>query len=257
MRRCKQQIVTAAFVAAAVTMAPSAATIAATADADLPAGPGRDIVYGHCRTCHSLTYLTDSAGISRDEWDAVVQSMHQLGMPKIGQGDRKTLVDYLGTYLGPNPRPQHSTASAGSGASHGEAESVDGKAIFRQQCASCHQRDGKGVRGQYPPLAENPDLFLSKDLPALVVLNGLNGKIEVEGRTYHGVMPSFDYLSDEKIAAVVQYVRTSFGNDSARPKDLSRISADDVAAARKQSLGASGVREQRAKLRQKNPPAKM
>lgn len=49
---------------------------------------------------------------------------------------------------------------------------VDGQRLFSDQCASCRQPVGEGVNGQFPPLAGNRDLFLSRDYPALVILNG-------------------------------------------------------------------------------------
>ena len=97
----------------------------------------------------------------------------------------------------------------------------DGREIFSQQCIACHQPDGKGVPGQFPPLAGNPDLFLARDFPARMVLFGMSGKIKVMGQEIDGAMPPLgDQLKDDEIAAVVNYVRGAFGNDKLRPKDM-------------------------------------
>jgi mono/diheme cytochrome c family protein len=211
----------------------------------LPAGPHRDLVYGHCRTCHSLTYLTDSAGVDRSEWASVVDSMHQLGMPELTSEDRKKLLDYLATYLGPKPPPQAASSAAGGSAAGAPA---DGKTLFRQQCASCHQSDGTGVKGQFPPLANNPDLFLDREFPAVVALHGLEGNITVNGKDYDGQMPGFDYLSSSKLAAIISYVRSSWGNSQLRPSGMAGIDAQAVDDARKKDMTPAEVLQYRKHL---------
>jgi mono/diheme cytochrome c family protein len=133
-------------------------------------------------------------------------------------------------------------------AAHGEEP--DGRAIFNAQCTACHQPDGKGVPGQFPPLAGNTDIFLARDLPARVVLFGLSGKIKVKGQAIDGVMPPLgDILKDAEIAAVVNYVRGAFGNKAAKtmaPLDAATVAglrtmkdADQVYAYRKKLKAAA------------------
>jgi mono/diheme cytochrome c family protein len=110
----------------------------------------------------------------------------------------------------------------------------DGREIFSQQCIACHQPDGKGVPGNFPPLAGNPDLFLARDFPPRVVLFGMSGKIKVLGQEIDGAMPPLgEVLKDDEIAAVINYVRGAFGNDKLRPKDMAPLDAATVAALRK------------------------
>lgn len=93
----------------------------------------------------------------------------------------------------------------------------DGEVLFRSICQGCHMPDAKGAvgAGKYPALAKNEKLEAS-GYPVFIVLNGLQG------------MPGFGmYLDDEQVAAVVNYVRTHFGNDY---KD--KITSDDVKAVR-------------------------
>jgi mono/diheme cytochrome c family protein len=130
------------------------------------------------------------------------------------------------------------------------ARALDGGAIFHQQCAVCHQPNGQGVPGQFPPLAHNPDLFLARDFPLHVVLFGLSGKITVNGKVIDGAMPPLgDVLKDEEIAAVVNYVRSAFGNDALRPKSMQPVTPAMVAELRKQATSSNNAFAYRQKLK--------
>jgi len=87
-----------------------------------------------------------------------------------------------------------------------------GKKVFDSYCLSCHQSDGNGVPRLNPPLVKTE--YVSGDKKKLIgiVLNGLQGEIEVDGETYNNVMASHDFLTDQQIADVLTYVRNSFGN---------------------------------------------
>lgn len=88
-----------------------------------------------------------------------------------------------------------------------------GKAVFTKYCLACHQADGSGVPGMHPPLT--PGSWVGKDPKELVaiMMKGLSGKIEVNGVTFNGFMPSQAQLTDEEIADVLSYIRSSFGNN--------------------------------------------
>jgi mono/diheme cytochrome c family protein len=223
-----------------------AVAVAAPARADdltLPPGPNRDLVYGQCRTCHDLQYLIESAGVPRDTWNDLLDSMKQYGL-RIPPEQRAKILDYLGTYLGPNPPP-----ATPAQATAGPAK-VDGSAVFHEQCVACHQAQAQGVPGQFPPLAGNGDLFLSRDFPARVVLFGLSGKIKVKDQQIDSTMPPLDFLSDDQIAAVVEYVRGSFGNAALRPKDMTPLDAATVAKLRADTKAPSDeVYRERDKLK--------
>ena len=91
----------------------------------------------------------------------------------------------------------------------------DGQAIFAQNCAACHQPTGKGIPGAYPALAGGKIATGPQAVPVDRVLSG------------HGGMPSFrNALSNTQISAVLNYVRSSFGNHAAP------ISSEFVAIAR-------------------------
>lgn len=102
-------------------------------------------------------------------------------------------------------------AAAVAGA--GVAAPVDGAVTFAENCAACHQAKGEGVPGAFPKLAAS----------AVVQGDPANlGWILTHGR---GGMPNFsEDLSDDQIAAVLSYIRTSWGN-SAAPIETALVKA--------------------------------
>ena len=116
---------------------------------------------------------------------------------------------------------------------------VFGKSLFSQStaCIQCHQATGQGIPGTYPPLAGSDFVNGPADRVISIVLYGLQGPVHVSGKTFNAaVMPSFGpsgfNWSDEKIAAVLTYVRQAFGNKSAPiTPTRSRPSAPRTAAA--------------------------
>jgi len=92
---------------------------------------------------------------------------------------------------------------------------TNGAQIFASRCAACHQSDGAGVADAFPPLAGSEWVGGDASTLAGILLLGISGTITVKDATYDGLMPTFgDQLSDAEIAAVVSYVRASFGNTS-------------------------------------------
>jgi mono/diheme cytochrome c family protein len=93
----------------------------------------------------------------------------------------------------------------------------DGKAIFTARCAACHQATGAGVPGAFPPLAKNSNVTGDPKGPITAVVKGKQGALKVGGTTYNGVMQAWRgappaLLSNAEIAAVLTYVRSSWGN---------------------------------------------
>lgn len=234
------------LIAGAVAGGMLALTIGAASaqELELPQGPNRALVYGKCRTCHDLQYLKESAGVPRSTWSDLLDSMKQYGL-ELSKDERGKILEYLATYLGPNP-PKAPRAAAPATASK---VAVDGAKVFKEQCSACHQPNGQGVAGQFPPLAGNRDLFLSEKYPAMVVLGGLSGKIDVDGRHFNSVMPPLNYLSDAEVAAAINFVRGAWGNDKLRPVGLKPLDANAVAAVRKQKIPAAQVHAHRQQLK--------
>lgn len=88
-----------------------------------------------------------------------------------------------------------------------------GKAVYNKYCLTCHQADGSGVPNMHPPLT--PGSWVGNDPNELIaiMMKGLSGKIEVNGEVYKNYMPSHAQLTDEEIADVLSYIRSSFGNN--------------------------------------------
>lgn len=97
---------------------------------------------------------------------------------------------------------------------------LNGAAIFKSLCSSCHGADGKGLaiggtNMAAPPLVGSERLaFLEKKTAARILLHGLTGP--VDGKTYSSVMPSMEANSDEWIASVLSYIRYEFGGRAPR-----------------------------------------
>ncbi|MBK6263990.1 nitrite reductase, copper-containing [Marivirga sp. S37H4] len=87
-----------------------------------------------------------------------------------------------------------------------------GKKLYAQNCLACHQPEGQGIAGAFPPLAKSDYLNKDTDRAINVLLNGLNGEITVNGDTYNSVMPA-QRLSDEDNAAVLTYIYNNWGNN--------------------------------------------
>jgi nitrite reductase (NO-forming) len=95
-----------------------------------------------------------------------------------------------------------------------EIQIEKGKGVYMQTCFVCHQMNGEGVPAQIPPLAKS-DFFakMSNDEAIHTVIAGRTGEVVVNGKKYNGTMTPLNYLSDDQIANVLTYVRSSFGNE--------------------------------------------
>jgi mono/diheme cytochrome c family protein len=128
--------------------------------------------------------------------------------------------------INPLPPPSEAGPSTDDPASKAAKE---GMAVFLAQCSPCHQADGNGVSGQFPPLAgsewvlaEGPNRIIR------IVLNGLSGPIQVKGSEYNSVMNGFrDSMDDKQIANVLTYIRNSWGNKAGMvtPAEVAAIRA--------------------------------
>ncbi len=89
-----------------------------------------------------------------------------------------------------------------------------GEEVYKKYCLACHQSDGSGNPGMFPPLSETKTVNGDKETLINIILNGMQGKIIVKGEVYNQVMVPHSFLSDKEIAAVLTYIRNSFGNNS-------------------------------------------
>lgn len=101
-----------------------------------------------------------------------------------------------------------------------------GETKYGQVCASCHMADGNGSPGVFPPLAGSEWVNGDPNVPISIVLHGLQGPIDVKGTRYEGAMQPWGMIPDSDIAAILTYVRSSFGNSS------SAVTTEQVTAVR-------------------------
>lgn len=107
----------------------------------------------------------------------------------------------------------------------GETEAAGAK-LYQTYCVACHQGDGKGDGARFPPVAATRWVSGNKERLISIVLHGLQGEIDVEGKPYNGVMPANAFLSDEQVSQLLTYLRQNFGNHA------QGVSAEEVAAQR-------------------------
>jgi mono/diheme cytochrome c family protein len=115
-----------------------------------------------------------------------------------------------------------------------QTASLDGKEEYLV-CQACHGENGAGMPGAFPPLAGSEWVTGDARKPIAIILHGLQGPINVNGVAYNGVMASWSQLSDEQIAAILTYERSSWGNTA------SPVTAAEVAAVRKATEGRTGA----------------
>jgi mono/diheme cytochrome c family protein len=93
------------------------------------------------------------------------------------------------------------------------AQSVErGKEVYSAQCMSCHQPNGEGLSGVYPPLAGSDHLTKDQEKSISIILKGQNEQITVKGTKYSVPMPAMNTLTDQQIADVLNYMGHSWGN---------------------------------------------
>jgi cytochrome c len=106
---------------------------------------------------------------------------------------------------------------------------IAGKTVYESICIACHQAGGQGVAGAFPPLAGSEWVNAQKpERLVRIVLNGLQGSLQVKGALFPGMVPmpaQKDNLTDEKIASVLTYIRSEWGNqgDPVKVQDVARI----------------------------------
>lgn len=127
-----------------------------------------------------------------------------------------------------------------------------GETTFQSNCVACHQAEGQGIPGAFPPLAGHvPELLApegGRTYLIHVLLYGLQGQIDVAGQSYDGAMPAWPQLSDEQIAGVLTYIATTWENEAALAEGFEPFTADEVASERDLGLAGSDVYDQRQEL---------
>ena len=122
-----------------------------------------------------------------------------------------------------------------------------GAKVYRNQCAQCHQADGNGVLGVYPPLVASNWVTGHPQVVSRILINGLNGPILVKGSNYNGNMPAFGSsglaLSDKDIAGVITYIRQEWGNSASEVTEATIAEYSDLYAGRSVPWQAADLKE--------------
>lgn len=148
----------------------------------------------------------------------------------VATDEAKALVAYLLSLKQASltaPASSQSDSAEKSQQSSAVKEAADGDLIYANHCSACHQSNGQGVQGAFPPLAGDPVVTTQDPTEHIrTVLYGMQGQA-IDGVEYQGIMQPFEsILTDEEVAAVVNHERTSWGNDAPT------VTAEDVAKVR-------------------------
>ncbi len=90
---------------------------------------------------------------------------------------------------------------------------AEGYQLYTTYCSNCHQTDGKGMSGLYPPLVGSGQLT-EKSRLACIIKNGMSDTIMVNGKEFSRPMPPNPKLKDLEIAEIVTYLNIKWGKDS-------------------------------------------
>ncbi len=143
-----------------------------------------------------------------------------LGILKVDGRENKAIysgkeVDYV--YLGDRAQPNMAAVSAAAEANASGMLTVQdqvkaGEALFVGTCSTCHQGNGAGLGGVFPPLAKADYIAADPMSVPRVILHGLQGPVTVNGKDYNSVMPPMSQLTDDEVANISTYVLNSWGN---------------------------------------------
>jgi mono/diheme cytochrome c family protein len=150
-------------------------------------------------------YLKTGVGPGNVKTFGPMQEVVHDSLSQLHDSDLKAMAVYL------KDQPHDSTSASASKAKMPAENLARGKALYADNCSSCHQRDGKGIAGTAPALAGNDAVTAAE--PYNLIMAMLEG-FPAQGNW--GAMGSFaNTLSDDQIADVANYIRTAWGNDAA------------------------------------------
>jgi nitrite reductase (NO-forming)/hydroxylamine reductase len=125
-----------------------------------------------------------------------------------------------------------------------QADLDRGRELYLQNCAACHQPEGQGLPGAFPPLAKSDFIAGNPAAVLEVTVKGRQGPMTVNGVEYNNVMPAMSYLDDRDLARIVTYVLNSWGNPGGR-----------VTRAQVEGFREASGREQRQAAGERHPGA--
>lgn len=155
-----------------------------------------------------------------------------LGMLKVEGPENKALYsgkEIDSTYLADKAEPTQAVEIASKEMAQGklskEAQINAGKNLFGGTCSTCHQANGEGLPGVFPPLAKSDFMMADKNRAIEIVLNGKSGPVTVNGKEFNSVMPPMSQLNNDEIANILTYVRNSWGNsgDAVTAEEVAKV----------------------------------
>jgi nitrite reductase (NO-forming) len=150
--------------------------------------------------------------------------------PAVFSGQQSIATYEPGTHLN---RTTGDDANAAEGPMTMPEAMAQGGQVYASICVNCHQMNGTGLPGVFPPLAKSDFLMADKSRAIGILLHGLKGEVTVNGQKFNAEMPQLG-LSDRQIAGALTFVRNSFGNKG------EMVSIAEVASARAGSKSQTG-----------------
>ena len=89
-----------------------------------------------------------------------------------------------------------------------------GRVLYIQNCANCHQKDGAGLGDLYPPLLNSDYMIENIPRTLCIISNGQEGEIVVNGKTFNQPMPANPDLTDLEIAEIATYIYNRFAGET-------------------------------------------
>jgi nitrite reductase (NO-forming) len=165
-----------------------------------------------------------------------------LGMMKVDGSPQKDIYsgkevdsNYLADKAAPSEDIAKATQELRQGKLTKESQIAAGKLLYSGTCSTCHQANGEGIEGVFPPLAKSDYLMADKNRSVGAVLNGLTGKVTVNQKEYNSVMPPMSQLNDDEIANILTFVRNSWGNSG------DQVTTEEVTQIRKKTDRPAGA----------------
>ena len=138
--------------------------------------------------------------------EVVTQSLQHLSHDDIGA---------MATYLKSLPQTEAAPAPASLAGAEAERMMEQGAKLYEKHCVDCHRADGSGTPPAYPRLAGNNSIAASAVNPIRMVLNGGYPPSTSGNPRPYGMPPYGPILNDAEVAALVTYIRASWGNHGA------------------------------------------
>jgi mono/diheme cytochrome c family protein len=135
----------------------------------------------------------------------------------LSAGDVKAMVFYLKSLTQPAPK----NTPPSKRFDERKAGNLQGAKLYEANCAQCHGAQGEGVRGAYPPLAQNRAVTLNN--PAILVkifLFGGFAPATADNPRPYGMPPYVLQMNDRETASVLNYIRNAWGNQAPEVMEL-------------------------------------